>query len=325
MLATSESDGHGHTNVLGGDANLRAIHARRRPPTSATTRAARSRASRARSAASRASPSRGRAAPAARPIPPGSAAAVPDRLPRPARDDPHRLVLGRPPRPGAGASSGAGSSWWARRAHAPRRPLHAGRRRAADGGRRGPGERDLDGARRPAAALGAAHGGPARLVLLAMLAPLARWRLPLGAVGGVTVLAGVGFLSRAQLAFEGGTIIDVAAPLVALHRRRVRRDRRERVRRRRVRYRVSRDNELLEQPCASAPRTSPTPSARSPTASGVAVEWRDGETGVHIERMGRLCERLALRGRAGRREAELLRQRARSTTSARSVSRTRSC
>jgi putative two-component system response regulator len=40
---------------------------------------------------------------------------------------------------------------------------------------------------------------------------------------------------------------------------------------------------------------------------GVAVEWRDAETGVHIERMGRLCERLAREVGMSIVEAELLR------------------
>ena len=40
---------------------------------------------------------------------------------------------------------------------------------------------------------------------------------------------------------------------------------------------------------------------------GVAVEWRDAETGVHIERMGRLCERLAREVGMSAVEADLLR------------------
>ena len=39
----------------------------------------------------------------------------------------------------------------------------------------------------------------------------------------------------------------------------------------------------------------------------MAVEWRDAETGVHIERMGRLCERLAREVGLSVVEAELLR------------------
>jgi cyclic di-GMP phosphodiesterase len=40
---------------------------------------------------------------------------------------------------------------------------------------------------------------------------------------------------------------------------------------------------------------------------GVAVEWRDVETGTHIERIGRLCERLALQVGWTPEKADLLR------------------
>ena len=39
----------------------------------------------------------------------------------------------------------------------------------------------------------------------------------------------------------------------------------------------------------------------------MAVEWRDAETGLHIERIGRFCERLALAVGMAPAEAELLR------------------
>jgi putative two-component system response regulator len=76
---------------------------------------------------------------------------------------------------------------------------------------------------------------------------------------------------------------------------------------RRVRYRVSRDNELLEQRVRE--RTADLADAEREIAHrlGVAVEWRDAETGVHIERMGRLCERLAREVGLSVVESELLR------------------
>jgi CHASE2 domain-containing sensor protein len=145
------------------------------------------------------------------------------------------------------------------------------------------------------------------LALLAMLAPLARWRLPLGAVGAVTVLAGAGFLAGAQLAFESGTIVDVAAPLLALVLGAFGAIAWSEFAERRVRTRVSRDNELLEQRVRE--RTADLADAEREIAHrlGVAVEWRDAETGVHIERMGRLCERLAREVGLSVLEAELLR------------------
>jgi HD-GYP domain-containing protein (c-di-GMP phosphodiesterase class II) len=145
------------------------------------------------------------------------------------------------------------------------------------------------------------------LILLAMLAPLTRWRLPLGAVGAVTVLAGAGFLAGAQFAFESGTIVDVAAPLVALLIGAFGAIAWSEFAERRVRHRVTRDNELLEQRVRE--RTADLAEAEREIAFrlGVAVEWRDAETGVHIERMGRLCERLAREVGMTAEQAELLR------------------
>ncbi len=163
----------------------------------------------------------------------------------------------------------------------------------------------------------ALHGLPLRsaplevdillLVLLAMLAPLTRWRLPLGVVGAVTVLAGAAFLGGAQFAFESGTIVDVAAPLVALLIGAFGAIAWSEFAERRVRHRVTRDNELLEQRVRE--RTADLAEAEREIAHrlGVAVEWRDAETGVHIERMGRLCERLAREVGMTAAEAELLR------------------
>ena len=147
----------------------------------------------------------------------------------------------------------------------------------------------------------------ALLALLALLAPLTRWRLPLGVVGAVTVLAGAGFVAGAQVLFEGGTIIDIAAPLVALLIGAFGAIAWSEFAERRVRTRVSRDNELLEQRVRE--RTADLADAEREIAHrlGVAVEWRDAETGVHIERMGRLCERLAREVGLSIVEAELLR------------------
>jgi HD-GYP domain-containing protein (c-di-GMP phosphodiesterase class II) len=145
------------------------------------------------------------------------------------------------------------------------------------------------------------------LILLAMLAPLARWRLPVGAVSCVTVLAGALFLAGAQFAFESGMILDIAAPLVALLIGAFGAIAWSEFAERRVRYRVSRDNELLEQRVRE--RTADLADAEREIAHrlGVAVEWRDAETGVHIERMGRLCERLAREVGLSVVEADLLR------------------
>jgi CHASE2 domain-containing sensor protein len=180
------------------------------------------------------------------------------------------------------------------------------------------GEQLMPGAEVQASAIWTAlHGLPLRsapigvdillLALLAMLAPLTRWRLPLGAVGVVTVLAGAGFLVGAQFLFESGSIVDVAAPLLALLTGAFGAIAWSELAERRVRHRVTRDNELLEQRVRE--RTADLAEAEREIAQrlGVAVEWRDAETGVHIERMGRLCERLAREVGMGAHQAELLR------------------
>jgi len=145
------------------------------------------------------------------------------------------------------------------------------------------------------------------LALMATLPPLVRWRLPLGVVGIATVVAGAAFLAAAQAAFEAGTIVEMAAPLLALILGAFGAIAWSEFAERRVRYRVSRDNELLEQRVRE--RTADLADAEREIAHrlGVAVEWRDAETGVHIERMGRLCERLAREVGLSVVEAELLR------------------
>src|ERR687897_690010 len=119
-----------------------------------------------------------------------------------------------------------------------------------------------------------------------MLAPLTSWRLPLGVVGAVTVLAGAGFLASAQVAFERGTIVDVAAPLVALLIGAFGAIAWSEFAERRVRHRVTRDNELLEQRVRE--RTADLADAEREIAHrlGVAAEGGGAETRVATQRKG---------------------------------------
>jgi HD-GYP domain-containing protein (c-di-GMP phosphodiesterase class II) len=145
------------------------------------------------------------------------------------------------------------------------------------------------------------------MALLALVPALTRWRLQLVAVGAMTLLAAAAFLAGAQITFERGTIIDVTAPLVALLASAAGAVAWSEMIERRGRRLVSRYNELLEQRVRE--RTADLADAEREIAHrlGVAVEWRDAETGVHIERMGRLCERLAREVGLSVVEAELLR------------------
>ena len=296
---------------------------RRRQPAPASTRArrrrdlrndraARSPASRARSAGStaRGGDRRARHRPHAPTAPASATAGAWIDYRGPPGHDPDGLLLGRlHGRVDRSRCSRPDRRRRRDRADAPGRSRHPGRRRAADVRRRDPGQRDLDRAARPPAALRAAWIDLLVLVLLALLAPLR----PLAPAArrrrrARRSLAGAAFLVAAQLAFE----------------RRLDR-RRRRAARWRSHRRVRRDRLRATSPsaafatasaattscsssaCASARRSCATPQLEIVHRLAQAAEWRDDETGEHIERMGRLCERLAREVGLSAVEAELLR------------------
>jgi len=143
--------------------------------------------------------------------------------------------------------------------------------------------------------------------LLALLAPLAGRRLAPVATGLGVVVAGVLVLAGAQLAFEAGVVVDVVPALAALALGGVGTITAGALAERRARRVVSRDNELLEARVRE--RTAELWASQLEIAHrlAVAVEWRDAETGVHVDRIGRLCERLARAIGLDRHDAELLR------------------
>ncbi len=309
-LATSESDGHGHTRVLGGDENLRAIHSR-------------AGASDLRNNTSGAIASFPREVGGLDSIAVVTAERLTGHAPDPQGFRDGRAWIDYRGPPGTIPSVSFSDVL---RGHVPDDRI---RGKIVLIGATAPtlrdvhstpvgGERLMPGAEVQANAIWTAlHGLPLRsapppvnllvLILLAMLPPLVRWRLPLGVVGALTVLAGAAFLVAAQVAFEAGVIVDVAAPVLALILGAFGAIAWSEFAERRVRYRVSRDNELLEQRVRE--RTADLADAEREIAHrlGVAVEWRDAETGVHIERMGRLCERLAREVGLSVVEADLLR------------------
>ena len=143
--------------------------------------------------------------------------------------------------------------------------------------------------------------------LLALLAPLAGRRLAPVATGLGVVVAGVLVLAGAQLAFEAGVVVDVVPALAALALGGVGTITAGALAERRARRVVSRDNELLEARVRE--RTAELWASQLEIAHrlAVAVEWRDAETGVHVDRIGRLCEQLARAIGLDRHDAELLR------------------
>jgi response regulator RpfG family c-di-GMP phosphodiesterase len=309
LLATSESDGHGHTNVLGGDENLREVSSRAAASdlsddgggaVSRFPRAVNGLETLAVATAERAGAPNlhaDRFADGGALIdyrgPGGTIPSVSfsDVLEGRFSAD---LVRGRVVVVGASAPT--------------LRDVHA---TPVDGGQ------PMAGAEVQANAIWTAlHGLPLRiapsalgLVLLALLAlvpPLVGRRLP-GAVAVVVVLAGAGLLAVAQLAFEAGTVINVAAPLVTLLVSAVAFIAWSQLTERRTRLLVQRDNELLEARVRERTEELRLTQLEIVRRLGAAVEWRDADTGEHVDRIGRFAEALALAVGMPVAEAELLR------------------
>jgi CHASE2 domain-containing sensor protein len=307
-LATSESDDRGHTRVLGGDENLRAVHAR--------------------AAASDLSDE-------------GTAVT---RFHREVSHLPTMAVTaGRRaggPALGAGLFSGDGALIDYRgppgtirtlsysdvlRGHF---PASAVRGRVVVVGATAPTLRDVHstpvggglmaGAEVQANAIWTAmHGIPLRgappwttvvlLAAMALVAPLAGSFLR-GGVAAILVMAVAGaFLVAAQLAFGAGTVIAVAAPLLSLVVGAVGFIAVSRLWERRARLDTLRANAELEARVRERTDQLWQGQLELVRRLGTAVDWRDGETGDHVNRIGRTCERLGLAVGMDATEAELLR------------------
>jgi CHASE2 domain-containing sensor protein len=151
---------------------------------------------------------------------------------------------------------------------------------------------------------------PASLALIALLALVA----PLVALCGSVLLAAFAvplagglFVVAAQLAFNGGVVLAVVPPLVALVVGGAGTLAWSQLAESRARVAVTRDNELLEQRVRERTNELWQTQVEVLQRLGVAVEYRDAETGQHIERIGAFCERLALEVGMSPEDAELLR------------------
>ncbi len=310
VLATSESDGRGHTNVLGGDRNLRKVKSR--------------------AAASDLSSD-------------GDGAVT--RFPR-AVNGLETLAVAAAARAGAPPLPPdrfeAGGAWIDYRGPGGTIPFlsfsdvlrgyfsaDAVRGRVVVVGASAPTLRDVHatpvgggkpmaGAEVQANAIWTAiHGLPLRsapsalgLILIALLAlvpPLVGTRLSGVAVGVFVAVSAVALLIGAQLTFQAGVIIDVAAPLVALVVSAVASIAWSQLTERRARLLVLRDNELLEARVRERTEELRLTQLEIVRRLGAAVEWRDADTGQHVDRIGRFSERLALAAGMSVTDAELLR------------------
>jgi CHASE2 domain-containing sensor protein len=153
---------------------------------------------------------------------------------------------------------------------------------------------------------------PAWLDLLLVLAaaaavPLLALRFRTLVAALAAPLAGAAYLVAAQLAFESGAVIPVAAPLLALAVSAVSTVAVSHALESVERRHVAELNELLEEEIRA--RTSELRATELEVIQrlGQAVESRDEQTGDHIGRMSALCHRLALAAGMDPDAAELLR------------------
>jgi CHASE2 domain-containing sensor protein len=163
----------------------------------------------------------------------------------------------------------------------------------------------------------AKHGLPLRtappwidllaIIALALAPAIAGLRARPLAVGMVAPLVGAGWVGVGQLAFNAGWIVDVVWPLAALLMGTTGTVAARYLAELSLRRRVTTHNEQLEQ--AVRERTEELRDTQLEVVRRLAqaAESRDGDTGQHIERMSLLCERLALAAGMGAEDAELLR------------------
>jgi len=144
------------------------------------------------------------------------------------------------------------------------------------------------------------------ILLLALAPAAAALRLKTLSVLTAPVLA-IAYLGVAYLAFLHGWVVPVVAPLAGLALSAVGTVTASYLTERRERQRVARHNSALER--AVRERTAELHETQLEVVARLAraAEWRDEDTGAHVERIGILCERLALAAGFTPTDAETLR------------------
>jgi response regulator RpfG family c-di-GMP phosphodiesterase len=309
VLATTETDGRGHTNVLGGDANLARVHSRaaasvlpverggvvsRLPseleglPTLAVTAAARATGH----------------APAPRAFPRGGA----------------RIDFAGPP--------GTAPTYSFSDVLARRLPRGALRGKIVVVGSSAPSLQDvhatpttdvelMSGPEVQANAIWTVlHGLPLRdvptavalllIALLGLAAPLLRLRLRVVSTVACAVLLAIAYAVAAQLAFSGGAVLPVLTPLLALTLGTVGMVLASHVGETRDRRRMAGDNERLDNLVRERTAELRETQLEMVQRLASAAESRDGDTGRHIERIGHFSRELARAIGLPEEKAELL-------------------
>ena len=148
--------------------------------------------------------------------------------------------------------------------------------------------------------------GALAIILLALAPAAAAMRLRTLSVLTAPVLA-VAYAGASYAAFSGGWVVPVVPPLAALALSAIGTVTASYLTERRERHRVSLHNAVLEQ--AVRERTAELHETQLEVVRRLAraAEWRDEDTGEHVERIGLLAEHLARAAGLSESEAETLR------------------
>jgi len=146
------------------------------------------------------------------------------------------------------------------------------------------------------------------VVLLAAIAPVARSRLRVQLVALMVGLAAILYAVGAQLLFNLGTIVDFSSPMASLIVAGIGTVMVSELAEGHERQRVALDNELLELRVRERTEELYETQLEVVRRLGQAVEYRDHAIGVHIENIRLMCERLGAATGMTPEEAELLGQ-----------------
>ena len=162
----------------------------------------------------------------------------------------------------------------------------------------------------------ALHGVPLRsaplivnvlcVLLLGCAGPLLRARLRVVAAAAATLAVALAYVAAAQIAFVHGSVIWVVAPLVALITGTVTMIVASHAAESRERRRVAHDNDLLEGRVRERTRELRETQLEILQRLAGAAEWRDEDTGAHVDRIGTLSHRLALAAGLSEEDAEMI-------------------
>src|SRR5262249_45181890 len=163
----------------------------------------------------------------------------------------------------------------------------------------------------------AMHGDPLRdvsplaafilIALMAAIAPLAAVRLRTLAALALAAIVAIAYAASAQVLFDQGLVVPVVVPLLAVALGLVATLVPMFGALMRARAQTSRLNDELERLVRERTEELRRTQVEIVKRLGYAAEWRDGDTGQHIERMSQLCERLGLALGMDPADAELLR------------------